>query len=149
MPVIRVLKPIMFSFPASPGQKVPTERRYLPGDHEVPEIVAEHEWIKSGADGRVETAEQARDRAKRELLRAEEMRVEAENATAAANAAVARLRAAEPGETATAEEILKELETPVNVLNERRLQGKTAMAQLVEKQNSAAAEKSKTAAAVK
>ena len=57
MPQIRVLKAFTFSHQPTPGQKVADEIVFDPGVHDVSEEVANHPWIKSGADGRVATVD--------------------------------------------------------------------------------------------
>jgi hypothetical protein len=120
MPVIRVLKPFMFSFPARAGEKLTSETKFLPGEHDVPQAVIDHPWIKAGADGKIETLQQAAARTKAEADKAALAKEDADRSNAMAQAAVARLKAAEPGATGTAEEIAKELDTPVNEIQGKR-----------------------------
>lgn len=114
MPKIRVLKPFTFSHPPHGRQRVTDEVKFLPGDHEVSDDIANHPWIKSGADGRIESAQQAAVRTEREAVVAAQNKLDADTANAHALAAVARLNAAQPGAKATAEEIETELNTPIH-----------------------------------
>lgn len=116
MPVIRVLKAFVFSHPATGRQRTTTETRFTPGEHVVSDEVANHHWIASGADGRIESAAQTVARAKAEAAKAELAKEDAERANAHAQAAVARLKAAEPVSADAAAEIERNLNTPVNIL---------------------------------
>jgi hypothetical protein len=123
--VIRVLKPFMFSHPAVVGVKLATETKFMPGDHEVPDAIANHPWIQGGADGRVETAAQAQERAEYEKRKAAAAKVEADAANAAAAAAVARAKTTEPVTKVTGEGLEEELNTPVNEIQRRRAAGQS------------------------
>lgn len=114
MPKIRVLKPFVFSHPPHGRQRITDETKFMPGEHDVSEEIANHHWIKSGADGRIESAEQTAVRTKIEADRAAQNKKDADAANAHALAAVARLNAAQPGAKATAEEIERELNTPIH-----------------------------------
>ena len=120
MPLIRVLKPFMFSHTPRAGEKISSETRFTPGDHQVSDTVANHPWIKDGADGKIETAAQTIARTKAEATKAALDKEDADRANAMAQAAVARLKAAEPGAKGSAEEIEEQLNTPVNVLQGKR-----------------------------
>ena len=85
MAIIRVHKPFRFSHPNG------RETAFVPGEHEVGDDVAAHPYIVAGADGRVETAEQAArhkaaaaEVAAANAKIAEAARKEAEDAVAAA-----------------------------------------------------------------
>lgn len=123
MPKIRVLKSFVFSHPQRADEKLTTETLFRVGEYEITDAVANHPWIKAGADGKIESAAQAVERTKAEAAKAEASKAEADAANAAATAAVARLKAAEPGATGTAEEIAAELNTPIDVLKQRRALG--------------------------
>lgn len=123
---INVLKPFMFSHPPAYGERLTTETRFSVGEHEVDESVANHPWIRAGADGKVETAAQAKVRADKAAKKAEQDRIDADIALAAADAAVNRLRAGEPTRTASREEIDAELNTPIDQLRAKRGQGMPA-----------------------
>lgn len=114
--VIRVLKKFVFSHPATGRQRTTTETLFTPGEHVVSEEIATHPWIMSGADGKIESAAQTVARAKAEAVKAELAKEDAERANAHAQAAVARLRAAEPVSADVAVELERNLNTPVNVL---------------------------------
>lgn len=120
---IRVLKPLMFSHPARNGQKLTTETRFSVGEHVVDDDIAEHPWIASGADGRIETPAQALARLAEAEQKAKEQKAEDDNVTAQAQAAAERLKRAEPRATGTAAELEVELNTPVSVLRAQREQG--------------------------
>jgi hypothetical protein len=53
--IIRVLKTFTFTY-ADVSTKVGKETTFEPGVHEVSDEVANHPWIKSGADGKVVAA---------------------------------------------------------------------------------------------
>jgi hypothetical protein len=129
---IRVLKPFMFSHPATKGQKLTTETRFSVGEHEIEDEIANHPWIRSGADGRIESPAQAAARAAEEEQKAKEAKAEADNANAQALAAAERLKRAEPRTAGTAEELEAELNTPVSVLRAQRGQGVPAGGKLEE-----------------
>jgi hypothetical protein len=126
MPTIRVLKPFVFSTPVPQGVNGPAiEKVYLKGDHEISEEMWNHPWIKGTlAEGRIESPKQTLARAQKELESAKESKKVADEATAQANAAFARLQAAVPGNLASKEEIEKELNTPVSQLRRKGAQGK-------------------------
>jgi hypothetical protein len=121
MPIIRVLKPFVFSTPVPQGVNGPAvEKVYLKGDHEISDEMWEHPWIKGTlAEGKIESPKQTLARAKKELESAEESKKVADQATAQANAAFARLQSNAPGVVASKEEIEKELNTPVNQLRRK------------------------------
>jgi hypothetical protein len=54
MAQITVLKPFTFTH-ANAGAHVGKETTFEPGVHEVSDEIANHPWIKSGADGKVAT----------------------------------------------------------------------------------------------
>jgi hypothetical protein len=109
---IRVLKPFMFSSPAQPGQKLTTERFFGPGEHEVDDDFLLHPWIRdTNAEGRIESPAQTKARIEKQVADAKAATIEADIATANANAAFARIKAAEPGAKASAKEIEAELNT--------------------------------------
>lgn len=120
MAKLRVLKPFMFTHPPDEHTRVTAESRFLPGIHDVPESVANHPWIKAGADGKIESEAQAKAREAAEAVRAEEAAVDDAVVTAKAQAAIGRVAAAEAvNSKATREEIERELNTPVSELKKR------------------------------
>jgi hypothetical protein len=123
MQTIRVLKPLMFSHPAVGGEKLTTETQLSVGEHKVADAIADHPWIKGGADGRIETAKQAAERVAAAEQKIKEEKAEADNIRAQSEAAMVRLERAAPGAVGSAAEIEKELNTPVNVLRAKRAQG--------------------------
>lgn len=125
MPTIRVLKPFVFSTPVPKGVNGPAvEKVFVKGDHEISDEMWEHPWIKDTlAEGKIESPKQTLARAQKELDSAKESKRVADEATAQANAAFARLQAAAPGAVASKEEIEKELNTPVNQLRKKGAMG--------------------------
>lgn len=125
MPTIKVLKSFVFSTPVAEGVNGPAvEKRFTPGVHEINDEMWNHPWVsKSLADGCIESPAQTLERAKKERIDAVQAQENAERATAAANAAFARLQASVPGNTASKEEIEKELNTPVNQLRKKGAMG--------------------------
>lgn len=126
MAKIRVLKPFIFSAQPPPGEKIPVERYFAPGEHEVDDVIASHPWIKDHfADGRIETPEQAKERTAKAAAEAKRIAADAKQANELAEAAAQRLsRAAATTTKASAEEIERELNTPVNELKVRQGAGK-------------------------
>jgi hypothetical protein len=60
---INVLKPFIFVMPThGRGSK---EVRFTVGQHEIGPEIANHPWISAGADGAIESKEQARERIER------------------------------------------------------------------------------------
>jgi len=117
---LRVLKPFVFTHPADEHTRVASESRFVPGIHEVPESVANHPWIQAGADGKIESAAQAAAREANEAARQKIADEDRARETAAAEAAVGRLARAEATTgTASAAEIEKQLNTPVNELKKQ------------------------------
>jgi hypothetical protein len=116
MPRIRVLKPFVFSrLPA--GDKLATEKHYPVGEHDIDEEMADHPWIRDHhADGRIESPAQTALRLEHHAVNLQQAAESAALASAEAQAAFARLTAAQPGAKASAEEIQKQLNTPVNIL---------------------------------
>lgn len=129
MPIIRVLKPFVFSTPVPEGVNGPAvEKVFTKGDHEISDEMWNHPWInKTLAEGKIESPAQTLARAKKELETSQESQKTADAATAQANAAFARLKAALPGTTASAEEIQKELNTPVSQLRKKGAMGAGAV----------------------
>jgi hypothetical protein len=125
MPTIRVLKPFVFSTPVPDGINGPAvEQVFSKGDHEISDEMWNHPWIrKTLAEGRIESPKQTLARAAKELEAATESKKVADEATAQANAAFARLQAAIPANNASKEEIEKELNTPVSQLRKKGAQG--------------------------
>jgi hypothetical protein len=121
MPKIRVLKPFVFSVPAPSGTNGPAvEKVFKAGDHEIDDDMWNHPWIKGTlAEGKIESPKQTLARAQKELETALESKKVADEATANANAAFARLQAGRPQATASATEIQKELNTPVTQLRKK------------------------------
>lgn len=114
---LRVLAPFVFTHPAEEHVRVTSETRFLPGIYQVTAEVAEHPWIKAGADGKIESAAQAKVRRAEETARQAAQAEENSKATAEAEAAVRRLAKADATTgKASAEEIEKELNTPINKL---------------------------------
>jgi hypothetical protein len=63
MTKIKVLKPFTFSSaPTDAASLGGTERRFTVGDHEIPDEIANHPWIKAGADGHIEGSPKSADR---------------------------------------------------------------------------------------
>jgi hypothetical protein len=124
MPTIRVLKSFVFSTPVPNGINGPAvEKVFSKGDHEITEEMWNHPWIKGTlAEGKIESPKQTLARAQKELDSAKESKKVADEATAQANAAFARLQAAVPGNVASKEEIERELNTPVNQLRKSKTQ---------------------------
>jgi hypothetical protein len=121
MPIIRVLKPFVYSPPAVAGARTTAEKFFAPGDHEISQEMADHPWIKSThAEGRIESPEQTQARVKRQMEDAKEANRLAQEATQKAEATFSRLKASEPEVKATEAEIQAELNTPVNVLRENK-----------------------------
>jgi hypothetical protein len=117
---LRVLKPFVFTHPADEHTRITAETRFTPGIHRVVPEIANHPWIKAGADGRIESAAKRTERERQEAER--KAAVDADNAieTAKAEAAVGRIAAAEAtSRSASKEEIEKELNTPVSELRKR------------------------------
>lgn len=125
MPIIRVLKPFVFSTPVPQGVNGPAvEKVFTKGDHEISDEMWEHPWIKDTlAEGKIESPKQTLARAQKELETAQQSKKFADDATAQANAAFARLQANQPGAVASKEEIEKELNTPVAQLRRRGAMG--------------------------
>jgi hypothetical protein len=125
MPTIRVLKPFVFSTPVPDGTNGPAVEKFFGvGEHDVPDSMWKHPWIsKTLAEGRIESPQQALARAKKDIEIAEKAKETADAATAQANAAFARLQSNSPTATASAEEIEKELNTPVNQLRKKGAAG--------------------------
>lgn len=116
MPVIHVLKPFTFTHPATGRQRTTTETRFMPGEHAVSDDIANHPWIASGADGKIETAAQTLARLKAAAAKATLAKEDADRANAHAEAAVKRMQAVDaPGPKGSPEDLEKELNTPVNV----------------------------------
>lgn len=118
--VIRVLKPFMFTFPAKATEKLTTERLFTIGDHEIDDEIANHPWIKAGADGKIESVAQARARHAKALAAVLSAEEEARVAADSANAAMARIQSSQPENKASAEEIERELNTPVHEIKKRQ-----------------------------
>lgn len=117
---IRVLKPFMFTHSAIESERLTTETRFVPGIYDVSEDIANHPWIKAGADGKIESETQRQVREVEEKARRELVAEDDARATANAEAAIARIAAAEATvSTATKEEIEAELNTPVNALRKK------------------------------
>lgn len=127
MAKIKVLRPFVFSTPAKQGSNGPgDEKMFTVGEHEVSDDFLAHPWIRDTyAEGKIEAPHQTRARVEKELADAQQAVAESQAATAAAEASFARLKAAEPGVTASAEEIQEELNTPVNILKVRPRPGIT------------------------
>ncbi len=122
---INVLKPFVFSAPLEKDQRLPTERLFTVGEHEITEEMANHPWIKNThAEGKIESPEQRVKRVKEQKVKADADAAQAAIATAEAEAAVRRATTAQPVLTASAEELEEELNTPVHVLRERGPGGK-------------------------
>jgi hypothetical protein len=117
---LRVLKPFVFTHPAEEHTRITSETRFFPGVHEVPDEVANHPWIRAGADGKIESAKQREAREAEEQTRREAAMVDDAEVTARAQAAVGRIAAAEATTgKASKEEIEKELNTPVADLKKK------------------------------
>jgi hypothetical protein len=121
MPIVRVLKPFVFTFPQVEGNRgSPTEEKFVPGDISIPDDhpMLKHWWfVEYSCDGRVESPKQAVARLDAERIKRDEE--EAANAVAkvAAEQAMARLTGARSESiTASKAEIEAELNTPVNIL---------------------------------
>jgi hypothetical protein len=120
MPMINVLKPFVFTHQPN-NRRMPTEQRFEIGMHDVSEEFMNHEWIRDTlAEGRIESPAGLRLRLEAEAKSKAQTAKDAQAATDAANAAFARLKAAEPGAKGTAEEITKELDTPIPELKRQQ-----------------------------
>lgn len=124
MTVIRVLKPFVFTFPALKGERMPTEQKFkVVGDVEIADDhpLLSHEWfLKDYCDGAIESTQQARLRLEREKLALEDQERQNVISRAAAEAAVMRLENAGQMAHGTAEELEKELNTPIPILKARQ-----------------------------
>jgi hypothetical protein len=116
-----VLKPFMFTHPSQDHIRIAHETKFVPGIyHDVPSEIADHPWIKAGADGKVETAAQTGARLKAEAKIKKDQDAANAIATAEAEAAVGRIAKAEAASSQrSAAEIEAELNTPVNELKKR------------------------------
>lgn len=125
MPKIRVKKHFRFSVAGS--GRLPTEKAFTPGDHEITDEMAEHSWIKDHyADGAIETPEETAKRLADEAAKLQAALAEAANAQAEADAAIARLTEAQPVEKKKAKLSAKALNTPLNELRAKQDGGKDA-----------------------
>ena len=120
---INVLKAFRFTAPANreKGVPLPVEKVFTVGEHEITKEMAEHPWMAAGADGCIESAEQARARKKIADAKALEQKAIAENATAQAQYAEDRMKRQQPERAATAKEREEDLNTPVGVLRARQV----------------------------
>lgn len=117
---IRVLKPFMFTHPAVEAERLTTETRFVPGIYEVSEAIANHPWIRAGADGKIESEAQREVREAEEKIRRNLAAEDDARATANAEAAIGRIAAAEATVSkASKEEIEAELNTPVSSLRKK------------------------------
>jgi hypothetical protein len=120
MKELRVLKPFMFTHaPSSGEQRLSEETRFVPGIYQVEDHIANHPWIRAGADGKIESAAQAAVRVVEEAERQKAADADRAEATAAAEAAVARLAQAETRRVTEAKDSTDELNTSVENLKNR------------------------------
>lgn len=119
MPRIHVLRPFVYSTKPAPGHKLPTERHFSRGHHEIAEgdPMLSDPWVtKHFADGAIETPAAAAERAKKLAAKAATDAEEGLRAQASADAAFARAGASNPAAKVNYEEHQKALNTPVNQL---------------------------------
>lgn len=136
MKKIRVLKPFVFSIIPKAGGVIAQETKFHIGEHEIADEIADHPWIKSLADGHIESDEEF---AKRVQVDEERLALEAainEKARVDAEAAFARVQEMygqngpsihgddkNPADDLNApidqEKLNEELNTPINELNKR------------------------------
>lgn len=116
---INVLKPFRFSAPARDG-KLPVERHFPIGSHEIDDETANHAWIKAGADGHIESDEAALERALAAKAKADQAHAEAVNATAQAEEAFERLVRSQPEVAKKYELSERALNTPVGELRSKQ-----------------------------
>ncbi len=119
MPRIHVLRPFVYSTKPSPGHKLPTERRFARGHHEIADDdpMLRDPWItKHFADGAIETPEAAAERARLLVEKADADAAEARRVQASADAALARAGSANPATKVNYAEHERALNTPVNEL---------------------------------
>jgi hypothetical protein len=106
----------MFSY-AVAGERLAREKLFSVGAHEVDDDIYNHPYIRDHfADGKIERPEVTQARLAAQLAKVEADNKEAAIVTAKANAAFARLKAAQPEAKASAADIERELNTPVSQL---------------------------------
>jgi len=120
MAIIRVLRPFVFTYPLTAGERLNRERVFGVGEHEVDDAVASHPWIKAYADGRIESPQQEAARLKAAADNAAELARIAEQSRVASEAAFARLVGNAPAAKMTAEEMEAALNTPVDQLRAKQ-----------------------------
>jgi hypothetical protein len=120
MPKIRVTRPFILSMPSPDEGRIPIEIPFTVGEHDIEQKIADHPYIKSFADGRIETPEQAKIRAAAVIKAAEDAKAEAAQVQAQADAALKRLEVNSPKAAKAANLAAESLDTPVNKLRAKQ-----------------------------